>query len=152
MAKIVFPDEEVSYITFITTNRNILNEYIDKSYIFDFNDDKNLDVSYAIKGNTEGYAEGDIIIRHRDNQTQIFNKIKSIITSIKITSYFSYDKNKPTKFEAQKTTGGSKASVKKEICGKLRCIYKIAGSRKEHIKYKGRLIAVADYKKLMKKA
>jgi hypothetical protein len=50
------------------------------------------------------------------------------------------------------STGGRKASVKKEICGKLRCIYKIPGSRKEHIKYKGRLIAVADYKKLMKKA
>jgi hypothetical protein len=50
------------------------------------------------------------------------------------------------------SSGGSKASVNKEICGKLRCIYKIPGSRKEHIKYKGRLIAVADYKKLMKKA
>jgi hypothetical protein len=51
-----------------------------------------------------------------------------------------------------KTTGGRKASVKKEICGKLRCIYKIQGSRKEHIKYKGSLITVADYKKLMNKA
>lgn len=48
--------------------------------------------------------------------------------------------------------GGRKASVKKEICGRLRCIYKIQGSRKEHIKYKGCLITVADYKKLMKKA
>jgi hypothetical protein len=48
--------------------------------------------------------------------------------------------------------GGRKAPiVKKEINGRLRCIYKIAGSRKEHIKYKGRLITVSDYKKLMKK-
>jgi hypothetical protein len=48
--------------------------------------------------------------------------------------------------------GGHKAPVvKKEINGKLRCIYTIAGSRKEHLKYKGRLITVADYKKLMKK-
>ena len=46
--------------------------------------------------------------------------------------------------------GGRKASVKKEVCGKLRCIYKIPGSRKEHLKYKGRLITVADYKKVMK--
>jgi hypothetical protein len=46
--------------------------------------------------------------------------------------------------------GGRKASVKKEVCGKLRCIYKIPGSRKEHLKYKGQLITVADYKKLMK--
>ena len=47
-------------------------------------------------------------------------------------------------------TGGRKASVKKEVCGKLRCIYKIHGSRKEHLKYKGQLITVAEYKKLMK--
>jgi len=49
------------------------------------------------------------------------------------------------------SSGGRKVlSVKKEICGKLRCIYKIPGSRKEHIKYKRRLITVTEYKKLMK--
>jgi hypothetical protein len=47
-------------------------------------------------------------------------------------------------------TGGSKVSVKKVVCGKLRCIYKIPGSRKEHLKYKGQLITVAEYKKIMK--
>ena len=80
--------------------------------------------------------------------------------------YYSYNKtpiiefnrkimenNKDPKLIINKSSsGGSKASVKKEICGKQRCIYKIPGSRKEHIKYMGRLIAVADYKKLMKKA
>jgi hypothetical protein len=40
--------------------------------------------------------------------------------------------------------------VKKVVCGKLRCIYKIHGSRKEHLKYKGQLITVAEYKKIMK--
>ena len=77
------------------------------------------------------------------------NKIKNdIITSLKIMNYLSrkviLDAN------AQGTTGGRKASVKKEVCGKLRCIYKIQGSRKEHLKYKGQLIPVADFKKLMK--
>jgi hypothetical protein len=49
------------------------------------------------------------------------------------------------------SSGGRKVlSVKKEICGKLRCIYKIPGSRKEHIKYKRRLITVTEYKKLLK--
>jgi len=70
-AEIVFTDEEVSYITFIKTNIKILKEYIDKSYIFDFNNDKNLDVSYAKEGDAEGYTKGEIIIRHRDNQTHI---------------------------------------------------------------------------------
>jgi hypothetical protein len=40
----------------------------------------------------------------------------------------------------------------KEILGKIRRIYKVAGSRKEHIKYKGELISVSDYKNLVKKA
>jgi hypothetical protein len=46
--------------------------------------------------------------------------------------------------------GGGKVSAKKEINGKLRCIYKIPGSRKEHIRYKGKLITVAEYKKIKK--
>jgi hypothetical protein len=57
------------------------------------------------------------------------------------------------------SSGGRKAKaknvlkpspVKKVVCGKLRCIYKISGTRKEHLKYKGQLITVAEYKKLMK--
>jgi hypothetical protein len=47
--------------------------------------------------------------------------------------------------------GGGAKPVKKVVCGKLRCIYKIHGSRKEHLKYKGRLITVAEYKKIMMK-
>jgi hypothetical protein len=41
-------------------------------------------------------------------------------------------------------------SQSKEILGKQRRIYKVAGSRKEHVKYKGQIIPVSDYKKLMK--
>lgn len=44
---------------------------------------------------------------------------------------------------------GGKKATKKLILGKERCIYKVQGSNKEHIKYKGALIPVADYKKLM---
>jgi hypothetical protein len=40
-----------------------------------------------------------------------------------------------------------KVSSKKVILGKLKCIYKIPSSRKEYVKYKGRFITVADYKK-----
>jgi hypothetical protein len=52
--------------------------------------------------------------------------------------------------EIMKSSGGSKASLKKYINGKLRCIYKIVGSRKEYIKYKGHLVSLSDYKKYMK--
>ena len=46
--------------------------------------------------------------------------------------------------------GGGKKS-KKEVLGKMRCIYKIPGDRKEYVKYKGKLITVKDYKMLNKK-
>ena len=48
------------------------------------------------------------------------------------------------------TYGGKKTS-KKEVLGKIRCIYKIPGDRKEYVKYKGKLITVKDYKMLNKK-
>lgn len=49
-------------------------------------------------------------------------------------------------------TGGKKSKKipKKEILGKMICIYKIPGDRKEYVKHKGKLITVKDYKELMK--
>ena len=50
--------------------------------------------------------------------------------------------------------GGGNAKItkktKKSILGKDRCIYKKAGDRKEYLRYKGDLITVKDYTKLMK--
>ena len=46
---------------------------------------------------------------------------------------------------------GCKKTSKKEVLGKMRCIYKIPGDRKEYVKYKGKLITVKDYKMLNKK-
>jgi hypothetical protein len=69
-----------------------------------------------------------------------------IITKLKI------EKDGQEIFTAEKNLlGGRKEYIKKKILGKLRCIYKIHGSRKEHIKYKGMLITVLDYKKLMRR-
>ena len=50
--------------------------------------------------------------------------------------------------------GGGKYSVRtqcKEVLGKKMRIYKIANSRKEHVKYKGDIITLAEYRKLMEK-
>ena len=57
-------------------------------------------------------------------------------------------KARASKTTTPSSTGGKK-TVKKMILGKLRCIYKILGSRKEYVKHKGVLITVTDYKKLM---
>lgn len=60
----------------------------------------------------------------------------------------------PTSSSSRIPTGGKKTSkhASKEILGKIRCIYKKAGSRKEYIKHKGKLITVKKYKEIMKKA
>ena len=57
------------------------------------------------------------------------------------------------KIDALFTVNGGKKSKKlpkKEILGKMRCIYKIPGDRKEYLKHKGKLITVKEYKELMK--
>ena len=45
---------------------------------------------------------------------------------------------------------GGKKINKKEILGKVRCIYKKTGDRKEYIKHKGELITVSEYKKMLR--
>jgi hypothetical protein len=44
-----------------------------------------------------------------------------------------------------------KCEKKKVVLGKERCIYKVSGSKKDYMKYKGKLVAVSDYVKSMKK-
>ena len=54
-----------------------------------------------------------------------------------------------TSLSGTPVTGGKKIN-KKEILGKVRCIYKKTGDRKEYIKHKGELITVSEYKKMMR--
>ena len=44
-----------------------------------------------------------------------------------------------------------KKCEKKVVLGKERCIYKVSGSKKDYMKYKGKLVPVSDYVKYMKK-
>jgi hypothetical protein len=66
------------------------------------------------------------------------------------------EENRLRRIEEAKASqnGGKKSSkhARKEILGKIRCVYKVPGSRKDYIKYKGNLIAVKMYKQLMKKS
>jgi hypothetical protein len=52
---------------------------------------------------------------------------------------------------AMKNQKVKKCEKKKVVLGKERCIYKVSGSKKDYMKYKGKLVAVSDYVKSMKK-
>jgi len=107
--------------------------------IKDLNDILTEDDVKELKGLLENYEHSEL------KDLKDLQKLKEL--------YVKKDKvliNMLKEVESDVSSGGRKASVKKEICGKLRCIYTIAGSRKEHVKYKGRLITVADYKRIHK--
>lgn len=55
-------------------------------------------------------------------------------------------------FKKEENIGGKKSKKlpKKEILGKMICIYKIPGDHKEYVRHKGKLITLKDYKELMK--
>jgi hypothetical protein len=52
---------------------------------------------------------------------------------------------------AMKNQEVKKCEKKKVVLGKERCIYKVSGSKKDYMKYKGKIVPVTDYVKYMKK-
>jgi hypothetical protein len=128
-----------NFKSLINIINNVKIELENSTYIIKYTDDDNKKVNQIIfRGPTVYFGTSGI---GKDFQHDHIVGLKIIKPNGESKEYMK-----------TKATGGRKASVKKEICGRMRCIYKIQGSRKEHIKYKGRFITVADYKKLMKKA
>lgn len=95
------------------------------------------------------------IFEHREHGAEWIEKKNYKFTSIAIIN----DKEKAIDYNQQQLignhdlNGGYAKSSKfktKEVLGKLRRIYKIPNSKKEHIKHKGNLITVSEYKAVMK--
>ncbi len=153
-----FFNQSIPYKTFFDSNVEYYdNTYTNKTFkLFDTNDEGGEESPYLkiTQEMTAGY-NGKLVRKILNAET---NEVVTL-TPMKIRRVEIYDNG--TLVEVAKSSnrnnkniiisGGRNASVKKEICGRLRCIYKISGSRKEYVKHKGSLITVADYKKLMKK-
>lgn len=147
--RFVFYDHAIPYKTFFDNNANFYRHYYDSTgYTFKLLDNTTntqspiLKIKLGIGNNNDNHK----IISTEDSTNKSLDQMK--ITKIEI-----YLNDVLTEIGdiSNRKLGGRKANpVKKEICGRLRCIYKISGSRKEHVKHKGSLITVADYKKLMK--
>jgi hypothetical protein len=164
---IYFTTRYLNYKQFFHMNRLFDEEYKDCKFVIEGSEKKSRITLHLEKDDNDNDVYNIINIDELDpyKRKWIYNNIipsgngNKDDTIGKLTIIFpdksqkEYSKMEPNGYEREwNNIGGRKASVKKEICGKLRCIYKIQGSRKEHIKYKGSLITVADYKKLMKKA
>ena len=62
-----------------------------------------------------------------------------------------YEEDEGQLYGGMKNQKVKKCENKKVVLGKERCIYKVSGSKKDYMKYKGKLVPVADYIKSMKK-
>ena len=90
-----------------------------------------------ITKNSNGYLYSDLLQSYEDRLNN--ESSKEIERELEISN-------------PQNGSGNAKITKKskKSILGKERCIYKKAGDRKEYLRYKGDLITVKDYTKLMK--
>ena len=154
-----------SYMTakrlYMGTNRDRIKDFKNeieqhkKTYI---NDEKKITNFEKVKNSIEEYEKifeeifsdnpDNITLRPRhfieyvNNSSNLIEEMVEAIQSVKDGYYHGENSG----------VGGkkSKKQQKKEILGKMRCIYKIPGDRKEYVKHKGKLITIKDYKKLMK--
>jgi hypothetical protein len=112
-------------------------------------------------GNTIFNLVIDISTSRHETKIIIKNITEILINNKEIADEYNKNKNKNIA-EEQYGGIGKKQKVKskpfknkmlqnKEIFGKEMRIYKINGSKKEHVKYKGTFIPVSDYKMLIKK-
>jgi hypothetical protein len=116
------------------------------------------DLYYII--NEDDIKNGDYILGTgisytNDGDSDIIGSILNYLNNLRIKNIESI-----LKFEykiipiGKDFEGGGKYNLKnrfKEILGKKMRIYKIANSRKEHVKYKCNIITLAEYRKIMKK-
>ena len=105
----------------------------------------------------------EVEIEESNNAVSFDNILKVLYTKINKNNGEEYDniimylpsittEEIPITYIRMRFLGSGNNKQYKEILGKRRRIYKIKGSRKEHVKYKGELIPVSDYKKLFKKS
>ena len=145
--------------TIINIEKQYVEEY--KPFITAFisedilqeNLDKNPDVLHEYF--SSNYTEDDDMPGLFINIGMIFYVIENLLIILPILAKKTSDvANSSGQVGGFRKKNNLKPSVpqSKEILGKIRRIYKVAGSRKEHIKYKGELISVSDYKKLVKQA
>ena len=83
---------------------------------------------------------------YRQENTYIFYNYKTVYLDT-INKVLKYVEKIRRPAKVQRIRGGLNTNVKKEVFGIMRCIYKIEGSRLEHIKYNKEYIPLKVFKK-----
>ena len=106
-------------------------------------------------------ASEDVLIGFDSNNKPIQKRLKDVdnnwidpVTGLNKLEYLVSKTGFNTVLEKRggmKNQKVKKCEKKKVVLGKERCIYKVSGSKKDYMKYKGKLVAVSDYVKSMKK-
>ena len=154
-------------------NNISINDYLKNNILTDLNNVKHI-FKIEIKGlrshNNGGYDSTDYLYIYINESSESIILYKTYNTEQNIldrntTGWFTVSKinksikkyNVPENISngkiQEQVNGGYKKSSKfktKEVLGKLRRVYRIPNSKKEHIKHKGKLITISEYKKLIK--
>jgi hypothetical protein len=135
---IEYPTKPITYGEFFSKNNLYQSRYINHTFIITGKDGNKA----KLYTNGKGIYECDKKLRNLKHYIiTTRNRLADTIAGVVI---------KNARCVAASSSVASpvyKVSSKKVILGKLKCIYKIPSSRKEYVKYKGRFITVADYKK-----
>jgi hypothetical protein len=137
-------------------NQNIsIQSIIDKSYNItetpvDISDISNIFfINSYVSGNKHG--KNDPLINRVEHFTEILINNKEIADEYNKKKAKEQDGGNGKKQKVKSKPFKNKMLQNNEIFGKEMRIYKINGSKKEHVKYKGTFIPVSDYKRLIKK-
>jgi len=147
---------------YLTRDVKKLYSYIYYLYKYEYENIKYENIIPVIEVVLRSYKEANNSVRGRNNRVlregdygeanpYIFYNYKTLYlyTINNVLKFVErFRRGEPSASKVQRIVGGINTKVKKEVFGKMRCIYKVEGSRLEHIKHNKEYIPLKDFRKV----